>query len=103
LQKVVCDAGCQKEFVLIEVGIAHIGDGIEAVGFTCPHCGRFYGHYQNTKIMRLQEEQRALMRRGKHAQGKALRRLLQLIENKKAEISAEMNRLRAIVEGGAHG
>jgi hypothetical protein len=103
MQKVVCNAGCQKEFVLIEVGTARIGDDIEAVGFTCPHCGHFYGHYQNEKIRRLQEEQRELLQRGKRAQGKALRRLLQLIENKKAEISAEMNRLRAIVEGGAHG
>lgn len=88
---------------MIEVGIAHIGDDIEAVGFTCPHCGRFYGHYQNQTVKKLQQEQAALLKKGKRAQGKALRRLLQLIENKKAEISAEMNRLRTIVEGGAHG
>jgi len=103
MQRVVCNAGCQNEFVLIEMGTARIRDDIEAVGFTCPHCGRFYGHYQNKKIKRLQEEQQALLRRGKHAQGKALRKLLQLIENKKDEIKAEMDRLRAIVEGGAHG
>jgi len=88
--------------MLIEVGTAHVRDDIEAVGFTCPHCGHFYGHYLNDKIKALQQEQRKLLRRGKQAKGHILKRIMQQIEAKKTEIKAEMDRLRNIVKGDAH-
>lgn len=101
VQRVKCNAGCHQEFALIGIGTVQIQEDIEAVGFTCPNCGRFYGHYQNDKIKSLQREQRKLLRSGKSAQGSALRRILQRIESMKSEIKEEMDRLRVIMEGGA--
>lgn len=102
MQRVICNAGCQEEFGLIEMGTVRIRDDIEAVGFTCPHCGHFYGHYQNNTVKRLQREQRKLLSRGKNAKGKILKRILLQIEEKKAEIKAEMDRLRREVEGESY-
>lgn len=102
LQRVKCDKGCQQEFVLIEIGKVHVWDDIEAVGFTCPHCGEFYGHYQNDKIRRLQQEQQKLLSRGRRAKGKALKGIMMQIEDRKTEIKNEMERLRTELEGEEH-
>lgn len=98
LQRVKCDKGCQREFVLIDIGKVHVWDDIEAVGFTCPYCGEFYGYYQNDKVRKLQREQQKLLSRGKRAKGKALKGIMMQIENKKAEIKNEMDRLRLRTE-----
>lgn len=102
MQRVVCDDGCKQEFVLIEMGTKKIHDDVEFVGFSCPHCGKLYGHYQNDKIKMMQQEQRKLLKLGKRAKGQALRKVLQRIESKKAEIKAEMDRLRTEVEVENH-
>lgn len=88
--------------MLIEIGKVHVWDDIEAVGFTCPHCGEFYGHYQNGKIRRLQQEQQKLLSRGRRAKGKALKGIMMQIEDKKTEIKNEMERLRTELEGEEH-
>lgn len=109
MQKVVCDAGCQQEFEM-EISTERIRDDIEAVGFRCPNCGQFYGYYQSDTIKQLQQEQRSLLKqrqlllsnKGVSIRSKALRQIEKRIKKNKAEIQAEMARLRTLVEGGVH-
>jgi len=103
LKRVICSEGCGKEFVLMEIVAVPIQNDIEFVGFSCPHCHKAYGHYQNEKITKLQNEQQKLLIRGKRAKGKVLSNIMHAIENKKKEIEAEMDRLKLAWEGGADG
>lgn len=107
-KKVICDRGCQQEFEL-EMKTTCIRDDIEAVGCACPHCGEFYGYYQNAVIKQLQQEQQKLLKqrqillnKGMNPKCKALQQIEKRIEDKKKEILAEMARLRTLVEGGVH-
>ena len=87
----------------MEIVAVPIQNDIEFVGFSCPHCHKAYGHYQNEKITKLQNEQQKLLIRGKRAKGKVLSNIMHAIENKKKEIEAEMDRLKLAWEGGADG
>lgn len=103
MKRVSCNDGCKKEFILLEMATVPIELDIEFVGFSCPHCKKTYGHYQDNKIKRMQLEQKKLLQRGKRANGKVLQSALLAIDNKKKEIKLEMNRLKADIEGGVNG
>jgi DNA-directed RNA polymerase subunit RPC12/RpoP len=91
--KLICNMGCGKEFILIDVGSAIVRDDIHKSGFSCPHCGKEYiTHYSNTGIRSLQkilQEQKGL------PQSKRRQRLIQdLIQR----IAIGMDRLQQQME-----
>lgn len=52
--KIECNEGCGKDFILISHGTEIVSDGIERVGFSCPHCGKVYtAYYSNDEVKEL--------------------------------------------------
>lgn len=103
MKKLVCDKGCQGEFILVEFGVGKVKDDIERVGFCCPHCDMQYtAYYTNTKIRKLQKEQQELLKQSdpRKLTERQLKGIMSRINNKKKQIKAEMDRLRVEVEMG---
>lgn len=88
--RVACNNGCGKEFKLASLNSRRLKDDIDQMYFTCPHCKREYvAYYLNGKVKALQARQRKLKARNKRAE----------VEQMKLEIKAEMDRVRAMIEG----
>lgn len=69
--KTHCDAGCQKAFEIEDFQMVRIGDGVDKVYFTCPHCGHEYiSFYTDPEIRELQSR---------------IRRVQQLFANPRAD------------------
>lgn len=95
--KVVCDGGCGQEYE-INVKTAQLGDGIEKVYFTCPHCEHEYvSFYTDEEIRKLQEKIRKVYRRigdDKYDQKAVTSQKLKL----RKQIETKMGLLRAKIE-----
>ena len=88
--RVACNTGCGKEFKLASLNSRRLKDDIDQLYFTCPHCKREYiAYYLNGKVKALQARQRKLKARNKRAE----------VEKMKLQIKAEMDRVRAMIEG----
>lgn len=97
-----CDAGCQRTFEAEELKTIRIGNGIDKVYFTCPHCGREYvAFYYDQEIKWLQAQIRSVQKRFANPRAnhtKAAQREAEI----KARIKVKMDALRAKVEGGVN-
>ncbi len=92
--RVACNKGCGKEFKIKALNSRRLKDDIDQLYFTCPHCKREYvTYYLNDKIREMQARQGKLMAKSKRDE----------VEKMKQEIKAEMDRVRAEVEGDAPG
>ena len=88
--RITCNTGCGKEFKIKPLNSRRLKGDIDQVYFTCPHCKREYiAYYLSSKVKDLQAEQRKLMARNNRAE----------VESMKRQIKAEMDRVRAEVEG----
>lgn len=103
MKKVICNDGCNQEFILISPGIEIVKNDIENVGFNCPHCDKRYTlFYTNGHIKQLQDDQRKLLAKSdptKLTQGQ-LKGILNRIEAKKREINEAMKKLKNEIEAG---
>ena len=88
--RITCNTGCGKEFKIKSLNSRRLKDDIDQMYFTCPHCKREYvAYYLSGKVKALQARQRKLKAGNKRAE----------VEQMKLEIKAEMDRVRAEVEG----
>lgn len=103
MRKLICNDGCEQEFILLEFGVARVRNDIEKVGFQCPHCSKEYtAYYTDDHIKKLQEEQRILLSKSdpRKLTELQLKGVLSKINNKKNQIKSAMEKLRKEIEVG---
>ncbi|WP_313758553.1 hypothetical protein [Tissierella sp.] len=98
---VLCDE-CKKDFT-VNIKTEELNDNIEKVYFVCPHCNKEYtSYYTNVLIKKKQIKMRNI--KGKIGEFKGINpkkamNLYKQYEKLKKELSADMEKLRKIVEG----
>ena len=99
----ICNEGCNKQFEVNGFQTARLSGAIEKTYFVCPHCKHEYvAFYTDLEVRELQAKIRRVQTKLQNPRVDQAATLKQ-VKDIQAQIKAGMDRVRAVVEGGAEG